>query len=223
MWRGKASCMNKHKLVCHKTRWLRLLAMTSLQCQGVNMRDGGEPALATLAAYWRVFGNSNAMAAHVLEKALDPQNQPTIQQVDSRCPEFLEGQLGHGSRVGTVHWQISFIRQLGTQVQDPALVGRSWQEQTRKCWLQSAKHCSELKPRWEMRAGISRESEHSTDLAVHGHSATRRSTEKLALLVYQDPGLKQKNGYSPLQSKEKSCHCILWSQSCGIHQGCSEL
>lgn len=134
-----------------------------------------------------------------LEKGLDLWDQPTVQQVDSRCWEFLEGQLWHGSRVGTVHWQLRFIRQLGTQVQDPALVGGSWQEQTRKCWLQSAKHCRELKPRWEMKAGVSRESEHSTDLAGHGHSAACRSTEKPALLVYRDPVRKQRDGSSPLR------------------------
>lgn len=145
------------------------------------------------------LGTSMSWQHTWLEKALDPWDQPTIQQVDSRCREFLEGQLWHGSRMGTVHWQLRFIRQLGTQVQDPALVGGSWQEQTRKCWLQSATHCRELKPRWEMKAGVSRESEHSTDLADHGHSAACRSTEKPALLVYRDPVRKQRDGSSPLQ------------------------
>lgn len=165
------------------------------------MRDGESQLWLLWQHIGRVFGNSNVMATHLLEKALD---QPTIQQVDSRCREFLEGQLWPGSRVGTVHWQLSFIRQLGTQVQDPALVGGSWQEQTRKSWLQSAKHCSELKPRWEMKAGISRESEHSTDLAGHCHSTARGSAEKPALHVYQDPDLKQRGGSSPLRSVEKS-------------------
>lgn len=170
------------------------------------------------------MGTAKAWQHTCLKKPWIPgTDQPTIQQVDSRCREFLEGQLWHGSRVGTVHGQLSFIRQLGPRVQDLALVGGSWQEQTRKCWLQSAKHCSELKPRWEMKAGISRESEHSTDLAGHCHSTACRSTEKPALLVYQDLGLKQRDGSSPLQSMEKSCHCMLRSQSCGIHQGCSEL
>lgn len=74
---GKASSMipmtlgseKNHKLVCHKTRWLLLLAMTSLQGQGVNMRDGESQLWLLWQLIGRVFGNSNAVATHLLEKA----------------------------------------------------------------------------------------------------------------------------------------------------------
>lgn len=51
--------------------------MTSLQRQGVNMRDRESQLWLLWQLIGRVFGNSKGVAAHLLEKALDPWDGPT--------------------------------------------------------------------------------------------------------------------------------------------------
>lgn len=90
------------------------------------------------------------------------------------------------------------------------------------CRRQSAKHCSKLKPRWEMEVGLSRQSQHHAGPAGHCSRTARKSTKKPIPCMHQDPGLKPRDGSSRLPLMENSCHYILRSWSGGIHQGCSD-